>query len=413
MKQTKRFVAFLVAVALVFLSGQWQMTPSAGAEESTAVTVTLRMETDADTVLAPVTVTMTEEDKNNDFGVGLATGAAATFSPLRAFAKYLATTKQISNEDMSKYIIASPSFYGGLFVQGLSVAGDGIGAAGVDGEVSWMYSVNGQQGDTSMDMYACKEKDNVVIYGSYYHMVNPDTYEAVSSEYVEFDKKEIRVEAGEKFTVSLKAYGVSYDENFNATPYTKPVADATVYAVAKGDGVQGATAKNATVTAKTDKDGKAELTFAGEGEYLLSAGKLAEDGVHNLITRPYADVTVTKKAVVQPSAKPTTSVSPAPREETLKKPAKVTKVSAKVAKAKAAKKKVTVKWKKASKAKGYQVYVSKKDKKHFKKQAAVKKTKAVLKLKKGLYFVKVRAYNKVGNTMRKGAFSKIVKIRVK
>lgn len=413
MKQTKRFVAFLVAVALVFSGGQWQTVPSAGAEESTAVTVTLRMETDADTMLAPVTVTMTEEDKNNDFGVGLATGAAATFSPLRAFAKYLATAGQVSNEEMGKYIIASPSFYGGLWVQGLSVAGDGVGAAGVDEEVSWMYSVNGQQGDVSMDMYACKEKDDVVIYGSYYHTVNPDTFEAVSTEYAEFDKKEIRVQAGEKFTVTLNAYGISYDENWNAAPYTKPVEDATIYAVAKSDGVQGATAKNAMMTAKTDKDGKAELTFAKDGEYLLSAGKLTEDGIHNLITRPYAGVTVDKKAAVQPSAKPTTLTTSSPKPDTVRKPARVTKVSARVGKAKSVRKKVTVKWKKVSKAKGYQVFVSKKDKKHFKKQATVKKTKAVLKLKKGLYYVKVRAYNKSGKTTRNGAFSKTVKVRVK
>lgn len=402
MKQTKKLVAFLVAVALVFTGGQWQAGPSAGAEESTAVTVTLRMETDADTMLLPVTVTMTEEDKNNDFGVGLATGAAATFSPLRAFAKYLAATKQVSNEEMSKYIIASPSFYGGLWVQGLSVAGDGVGAAGVDGEVSWMYSVNGKQGDTSMDMYACKEKDDVVIYGSYYHTINPDTYEAVSTEYVEFDKKNIRVGRGKKLTVTLNAYGVSYDENFNATPYTKPVANATVYAVAERNGVQGATANNAVLTAKTDKDGKAEFMFTITGYYFLSAGKLTEDGVHNLISRPFARVEVDSPPTICPRP-----------DKPIAKPTKVTKVSAKVGKAKAAKKKVTVKWKKTSNAKGYQVYVSKKDKKHFKKQATVKKTKTVLKLKKGLYYIKVRAYNKAGNTTRNGAFSKVLKVRVK
>ena len=50
-----------------------------------------------------VTVTMTEDDKNNDFGIGLATGQAATYSPLRAFAKYLATKKKVTNDQMSKY----------------------------------------------------------------------------------------------------------------------------------------------------------------------------------------------------------------------------------------------------------------------------------------------------------------------
>lgn len=71
-------------------------------------------------------------------------------------------------------------------------------------------------------------------------------------------------------------------------------------------------------------------------------------------------------------------------------------MKAKVVKSKKAKKSVKLTWKKASRAKGYQVYVSKKNKKHFKKSATVKKTKKTLKLKKGTYYVKVRAYNKTG-----------------
>lgn len=292
MKRTKRRIALLMAVALVFSGIQYHAAKRADAEESTAVTVTLRIETDAETMLAPIKVTMTQEDKNNDFGVGLATGAEATYSPLRAFAKYLASQKQVSNEDMGKYIIASPSYYGGLWVQGLSVKGDGIGAAGVDAEVSWLYSVNGESGNTSMDMYSCDSKDEVVIYGSYYHTIDPTTYEAVSTEYAEFDRTDILVKAGEKFAVTLNARGDSYDASGNATPYKKPVAGATVYAVAAGNGVTGATAENAAVTVQTDAKGKAELSFASEGVYLLSAGKLTEDGVHNLIARPYASVRV-------------------------------------------------------------------------------------------------------------------------
>ena len=73
------------------------------------------------------------------------------------------------------------------------------------------------------------------------------------------------------------------------------------------------------------------------------------------------------------------------------KPAQVKSLKAKVVKSKKAKKSVKLTWKKASRAKGYQVYVSKKNKKHFKKSATVKKTKKTLKLKKGTYYVKVRA----------------------
>ncbi|MCH5268068.1 MAG: hypothetical protein J1E62_06965 [Lachnospiraceae bacterium] len=411
-KQTKKLIAFLLSVALVFSGVNLQITKAEDIGASTGVTVTLRMETDADTMLAPVAVTMTEEDLNNDFGVELATGAAATYSPLRAFAKYLSIEKNVSNEDMSKYIIASPSAYGGLWVQGLSVDGDGVGAAGVDWEVSWMYSVNGQSGDVSMDRYHCKADDSVVIYGSYSHTTNPETYEYISSEYTEFNKTEYSVQAGEKLTVALNAFGVTYDDNWNSSPYTNPVNAAKVYAVAKSDGVQGATAKNATITAETNKEGKAELSFAQEGTYLLSAGKLAEDGKHNMITRPYAVVTVAKQTV-QPTKQPGTTVKPSTQPK-VKKPSKVKKPKAKVVKSKAKKKKVKLSWKKASNAKGYEIYVAKKKKINFKKnKTVINMTKATLKLKKGTYFIKIRAYNKSGKVKKTGAFSSTIKVKVK
>lgn len=424
-KQRNKVIAFLLSVALVFSCVNLQMVTAEEDTSSTGVTVTLRMETDSDTMLAPVSVTMTEEDMNNDFGVGLATGSAATYSPLRAFAKYLAEEKKVSNEDMNKYIIASPSAYGGLWVQGLSVSGDGVGAAGVDWEVSWMYSVNGQSGDMSMDMYDCKANDSVVIYGSYYHTIDPETYESISSEYTEFDKTEYAAQAGKEFTVTLNASGVTYDANWNATPYTKPMEAAKVYVSAKSDAVQGATSENATMIRETDKDGKVFLTLAKEGTYLLSAGKLAEDGKHNLIIRPYAVVTVSKmqsseRPNTAPSAKPSqpkttaTGKPSAQPKDKIKKPAKVKKPVAKVAKSGGKKQKVTLSWKKVSGAKGYEIYVSKNNKKNFRKQKAVKNTtKATLKLKKGTYFIKVRAYNQSGKVKKTGGFSGAVKVKVK
>ena len=183
MKQ-KKLIALLLSTALLLSGVNVQTSKAADEQKQQTVAVTLHMERDADTVLAPVTVTMTEDDKNNDFGIGLATGQAATYSPLRAFAKYLATKKKVTNDQMSKYIIASPSSYGGLWVSGLSLNGDGIGAAstaGTDSEVSWMYSVNKTAGAVSMDQYNCKAGDKVDIYASYYHMTDPVTYAGIQS----------------------------------------------------------------------------------------------------------------------------------------------------------------------------------------------------------------------------------------
>ena len=276
MKQ-KKLIALLLSTALLLSGVNVQTSKAADEQKQQTVAVTLHMERDADTVLAPVTVTMTEDDKNNDFGIGLATGQAATYSPLRAFAKYLATKKKVTNDQMSKYIIASPSSYGGLWVSGLSLNGDGIGAAstaGTDSEVSWMYSVNKTAGAVSMDQYNCKAGDKVDIYASYYHMTDPVTYAGIQSAYTAFSSDQYTTsfdkDSKGSVTLTLTEYGATYDANYNPIPYTKPVADAEVY-VAKAPlitkttssntEVTGATKQNAVKTLKTDANGKVTVTF--------------------------------------------------------------------------------------------------------------------------------------------------------
>lgn len=393
MKNTKKFTAFLLSFALLLSSVYVQPTKAANAETKTEVTVSLRMESDSDTAVTPVKVTMTEDDLQNDFGIGLATGAAATYSPVRAFAKYLATEKQVTNEDMSKYIIMSPSAWGGYFVTGLCTSGDAIGAAGIDSQVYWMYRVNGNYESATIDMYDCKDQDEVEIYGSYSDYAN-----GIEAIYTAFDQKEFEATAGNAVTVTLNGQTVTYDEDYNAISGDVKVEGATIFAAK----ATSATAANAVKTAVTDKDGKAEFTFDEEGVYTLSAQKLTEDG-HNLVSRPYAVVKVAAKS----------APTKAPAGNQVKKPATVKKLKAKVAKSKKATKKVTLTWKKAANAKGYQVVVSKKNKKHFKKVKTVKKNKAVLKWKKGTYYVKVRAYNKSGKTTKTGKYSKTIKVVVK
>lgn len=408
MKNTKKLTAFLLSFALLLSSVYVQPAKAANTETKTQVTVSLRMETDSDTAVTPVKVTMTEDDLQNDFGIGLATGAAATYSPVRAFAKYLATEKQVTNADMSKYIIMSPSSWGGYFVSGLCTSGDAIGAAGIDPQVYWLYSVNGISGAVAIDQYDCKDQDEVEIYGSYSDYAN-----GIQAIYTAFDQKEFGATVGNAVTVTLNGQTVTYDENNSI--YTDIKVEGATILAAKATS---ATAANAVKTAVTDKDGKAKFTFDEEGVYTLSAQKLTKDG-HNLVTRPYAVVKVAAKSAptTEPTKNPVVSKTPQPTKtpagNKVKKPATVKKLKAKVAKSKKATKKVTLTWKKAANAKGYQVVVSKKNKKHFKKVKTVKKNKAVLKWKKGTYYVKVRAYNKSGKTTKTGKYSKTIKVVVK
>lgn len=80
--------------------------------------------------------------------------------------------------------------------------------------------------------------------------------------------------------------------------------------------------------------------------------------------------------------------------------------------------KATVTWKKSAKAKGYEVYMSKKAKSRFKRVAKINKVKTVKyttkKLKKGTtYYFKVRAFVKQGSQTKYTKYSKVKSIMVK
>lgn len=90
----------------------------------------------------------------------------------------------------------------------------------------------------------------------------------------------------------------------------------------------------------------------------------------------------------------------------------VTKVKATVKKSK-----LTVKWKKASGVSGYQIQYAKKKSFAGKKTVTAKKSAAKKlinkKLKKGKYFIRVRAYKRVGGRINYGSWSKIINKKVK
>lgn len=386
MKHVNKLLSFVLVLALTCSLTSGFVSKAAG-----TITVTLRIEQDDSTLLKPVSVTLTEEDKNNDFGIGLSTGSDAAQSPLRAYAKYL-SEKGVTNEDMGKYIIASPSDWGGLYVTGISATGDGIGDASTEGksDVHWMYNVNNIAGAVSMSEYNLKDSDSVVIYGLWSPW--PATEETL---YTAFDSETYNTTTN-SVTVTLTGYGTSYDDNGAAISFTNPVENATVLAVSE----------NAeTITGKTDANGKAVLSFPEsdkEVSYVLTAYKTSSDGSHYTISRPYALVTV--------AAKDNSSITTTP---SVKKPAKVKQVSAKVKKSNKAKKSVVISWKKVSGANGYQIYVSTKKKSGYKKVADVKKTSATIKKKKGIYYVKVRAFKKTEGKKLSGSFSSICKVNVK
>lgn len=413
MKNTKKLLSLLLVFVMTLT-----LANGFAAKAATAITVTLRIEQDETTLLAPVQVTLTDEDKNNNFGIDLlTTGEDATLSPLRAFAKYLSTVKGVKDEDMQNYIIVEESNYGS-YVNGLSVTGDGVGAASTAGadSVSWMYDVNDTLGDVAMDQYELKDKDNVVFYGLWY------SYEGDETLYASFDQNQYTAElknAKATLSVSLNGNGVAYDTDWNPVPYTKPISGATIYIAEYQDSNSYATEKNAVSTIVTDNDGRASLSFTKTGTYVLSASRKAADGIHYDISRPYAVVKVTEPSSTpqvteeKPNSEPT--ITPDPNADVTTTPSikKVTKVKATVKKTAKKKKTVKLSWKNLSSVTGYQVTLSKKKAKGYKKIATVKKNKTTFKKKKGTYYVKVRAYQKQGGKTYFGKYSKALKIKVK
>ncbi|SKA66404.1 Leucine rich repeat-containing protein [Eubacterium uniforme] len=86
----------------------------------------------------------------------------------------------------------------------------------------------------------------------------------------------------------------------------------------------------------------------------------------------------------------------------------------KITKLKVGKRKITISWKRQKNINGYEIYMSTKKKKGFKKIATIKKAKKVKFTKKRLkrkkvYYFKIRAYKKVGKAKIYGPFSKVKK----
>ena len=147
------------------------------------------------------------------------------------------------------------------------------------------------------------------------------------------------------------------------------------------------------------------VVFKGDTDdalFLLDSWKFEEE----IIATP----TPAPQVTVAPS---TLTPSPAPviTPEPVSSPAKVKQL-----KAKAGKKMMTLKWKKASKVKGYQVmYSTKKSFKKAVKKFTKKNTLKVKKLKKGTtYYVKVAAYTTDANGKKVfGKYSSVVKVKIK
>lgn len=175
--------------------------------------------------------------------------------------------------------------------------------------------------------------------------------------------------------------------------------------------------------------GKGSVKLINEdGTLVTTADALKAEGTYNIVVTATgynktleftytnkSDTTATKPSDATTATKPaatTTATKPAV------KPVKKVTVKKQTAKVKAGKKKLTVTWKKDKNVSGYQIKIA--TKKNFKgaKTYTVKSYKTYKKVIKKLkakkkYFVKVRAYKKVGKSKVYGAYSAVRSCKVK
>ncbi len=161
-------------------------------------------------------------------------------------------------------------------------------------------------------------------------------------------------------------------------------------------------AKTFSLNASTSGNGK--LTYASNNSKVATV-----DGTGKVTVRGYGTTKITVKA------SKTDAYNEAYKEITLKVVPKKIKLK-KVTSPKS--KRISVAWKKDRTVTGYQIYIS--EKKNFKRRTirkTLKKSKTRIKLaglkRKKMYFVKIRAYKKVGNTKYYGGWSKAKKVRIK
>ena len=424
MKNTKKLLSLLLVFVMTIT-----LTNGFVAKAAETITVTLRLEQDQTTLTKPVQITMTPDDVKAYGDLKLPTD---TMTPLHVLAKYLITQKGATEENLSNYIVFNKGFLSGISVNG--TAKTDFGSASSDPKVKdayWMFAVN----DTSpvnpatgygyrMNEYPMQDKDSLVLYGVW----GGDYVNAVSPYYTTFAQENYQAETNQTFNIKLIGFDIFNDYGVKANHAMKGAHIV----------ITDASGKQMEKEYVTDENGVASLSLDTAGTYTLTAYRKTTDDAHFDISRPYATVTVADAAAPTPtaSAVPTASAAPMasavptatatvipillsdvnPQTVTDKKtaPAKVKQIKATVQKTKKRKKTITLTWKKVNNATGYQVYLSKKKNKGFKKAADTTKTKAAIRKKKGTYYIKIRAYVKQADkTKTTGAFSKPKKIRVK
>lgn len=400
MKTTKKQLAILLTfvLSITMLSVPPKVQADTQAQPDT-ITVHLKVE-DIDSTIVSQDVTMTQKEIaqiNNTFvvesgNVELPVLTSDYFTAAHAVGKYIAGISDAPSKDLT-FSYGSPAY-----IKGQKTC---------DFDSYWSFRVNNASPADETTGYSytpdtcpVKNGDTIVFFRQACYDQNAGDFGAYTS-YGWFDKDRYETTVNTPVSVTCQK-----DDGFGFA--VNPAADETLNIY---EGV------SLIREVKTGKDGSALLTFDRAGTYTLTGGRL-QNGIPAL-SHVSAVITVTPAEVpsvtppapspaapgISPSAKPDGSATATPA---VTKPAAPKKLKASVKK-----KKVTLSWKKAAGAKGYQVFISKKKAKGFTKLVSTTKTKATKKIKAGKYFIKVRSYSKKGGRTTYSKYSKTIRVTVR
>lgn len=442
MRTTKKLFALLLAAVLCFST----LGINADAQNTAdTVTVTLKVE-DVDSTLISEQVTLTKDDVkkiNNTFvvesgSVEIPVLTSEDFTAANVLGKYITDTSDSPAADLT-FSYGSP-----LHIKGQET---------YDYFPYWSFRVNNTApadeqtgyGYTS-DTCPVKDGDCIVFFRQACYDPNAGDWGAYTK-YSYFDKTTYQTAVNTPVSVIY-----SVDDGFGGS--TNPAANEEISIFRQTDLIK---------KVKTDANGSAALSFDQAGTYTITGSKETNGMPENshasatiVVTgsnipptaaptaapgqtqAPADESTAVPDQTSAPTSTPAASAAPistpcdAPNVSTgqtaapsstpaaavnskkVKKPAQPKKLTASVAKkAKASAKKVTISWKKAAGATGYELSVSKKNKKAFRTTAKTKKTKITKKWKKGLYYIKVRSYKKQNGKIAYSKYSSIIKVNIR
>ncbi len=216
-------------------------------------------------------------------------------------------------------------------------------------------------------------------------------------------------------------YTVSYKNNVNAGTATATINFKDKYkgSVTKTFTIKGVEKSSQTISvAGSTKTIKITKTY-GNAAFNLNA-KAKTDLTYKTSSSKVATVSNLGRVSIKGTGRATITITAASTDKYKSATKKITidvkpkKVSS--LKLKAAKKKMTVSWKKDSKASGYRIAYTtdKKFKKGIKYTTTTSTKKTISKLKsKKYYYVKVQAYKKVGSTKLYGSYTSAKKVKIK